>query len=139
MRHSFLDRYSRLQSPIHRISVSIKLISLVLLLVAIVTTPISLYAAFEVVSILLLVVTLASRIPLTFLVRRMLLLELFAVGVAILSLLQPNGIAVFITLVVKSTLCLLAIVLFSNTTPFSELLELLRSEEHTSELQSRRR
>jgi len=127
MRHSFLDRYSKLESPIHRISVSIKLMSLILLLVAIVTTSVSLYAAYAVVGIMLLVVALVSRIPPMFLVRRMLLLELFVMGVAILSLLQPNGIAVFITLVVKSTLCLLAVVLFSNTTPFSELLELLRS------------
>jgi cobalt/nickel transport system permease protein len=127
MRHSFLDRYSRLESPIHGITVSVKLTILVLLLVAIVTTPISLYTAFAVVAIMLLVVAFVSRIPLMFLVRRMLLLELFVVGAAILSLLQPNGIAVFTTLVVRGTLCLLAIVLFSNTTPFSGLLELLRN------------
>lgn len=127
MRHSFLDRYSRLNSPIHRIDVSAKLMSLILLLVATITTPISFYAAFALVSIVLLVVAFVSRIPLIFLVRRMLLLELFVMGVAILSLLQPNGIVVFTTLVVRSTLCLLAIVLFSNTTPFSELLDLLRS------------
>lgn len=126
MRHSFVDRYSRLVSPIHRISASVKLVSLILLLATIVTTPISLYAAFVVISILLLVVALMSRIPLMFLIQRMLLLELFVVGVAILSLLQANGVAVFTTLVVRSTLCLLAIMLFSNTTPFSELLELLR-------------
>ena len=127
MRHSFLDRYSRLDSPIHRIDVSVKLMSLILLLVATITTPISSYAAFAAVSIMLLVVAFASRIPVMFLVRRMVLLELFVAGVAILSLLQPDGIAAFTTLVVRSTLCLLAIVLFSNTTPFSELLELLRN------------
>jgi cobalt/nickel transport system permease protein len=127
MRHSSLDRYSRLDSPIHRIDVSAKLMSLILLLVATITTPISFYAAFALVGIVLLVVVFVSRIPLIFLVRRMLLLELFVMGVAILSLLQPNGIVVFTTLVVRSTLCLLAIVLFSNTTPFSELLDLLRS------------
>ena len=126
MRHSFLDRYSRLESPIHSASVSVKLISLVLLLVAIVIIPGSLPAAFAAVSILLLVVAVISRIPFLFLVRWMLLMELFVVGVAILSLLQPNGVSVFTTLVVRSTLCLFAVVLFSNTTPFSELLALLR-------------
>jgi cobalt/nickel transport system permease protein len=126
MRHSFLDRYSRLESPIHGIDVSVKLLLLILLLVAIVTTPISLYAVFALVSIMLLAVAFVSRIPLMFLIRRMLLLELFVMGVAILSLLQPNGITLFAALVARSTLCLFAIVLFSNTTPFSELLDLLR-------------
>jgi cobalt/nickel transport system permease protein len=129
MRHSFIDRYSRLESPIHSISVSVKLMSLLLLLVVVVTLPLSLYAAFAAVGIILLIVAFASKIPLMFLVRRMLLLELFVVGVAILSLLQPNGIAVFAASMVRSTLCLLAIVLFSNTTPFSELLAFLRNRK----------
>jgi len=126
MRHSFLDRYSRLKSPIHRTNAAVKLISLFILLITLVTTPIAFYFAFVGASIILAVVAFVSRIPFMFLLRRMLFLELFIVGVAILSLLQPNGLAVFTAVVVRSTLCIFAVVLFSNTTPFSELLELLR-------------
>jgi cobalt/nickel transport system permease protein len=43
-----------------------------------------------------------------------------------MALLQPNGGAVFLTVVVKSTLCLLTMILLSNTTPFAELLNALR-------------
>jgi cobalt/nickel transport system permease protein len=50
----------------------------------------------------------------------------FVVGVALLSLLQPAGLAVFITLLVKSTLCLATALLFSTTTPFASLLLVLK-------------
>jgi len=67
-----------------------------------------------------------SRIPWKFVVIRLLLLEPFVLGIAIMALLQPDGWIIFLTVVVKSTLCLLTIILLSNTTPFAELLNTLR-------------
>jgi cobalt/nickel transport system permease protein len=58
--------------------------------------------------------------------RRMLVLEFFVLGVALLALLQPGGLAVFAVLFTRSTLSLFTIVLFSNTTPFYKLIELLK-------------
>lgn len=75
---------------------------------------------------LLLVVAILSTIPPRFLIRRMLRLEIFVVGMAALLMLRPNGMEIFAAVLVKSTLCLLALVLFSNTTPFSESLTLLK-------------
>ena len=68
----------------------------------------------------------ASRLPWPFLARRLLLLEPFVLGVAALSLLQPRGPSVFLTVLARSTLCLLAMILLSGTTPFAELLAVIR-------------
>ena len=45
---------------------------------------------------------------------------------ALLAWLQPHGGLVFLTLMARSTLCLLAVVLLALTTPFHELLHVLR-------------
>jgi len=127
MRHSFLDRYSRLASPIHRLPGALKLAATLVLLISIVTVPISLPGVFLGIFMLLIVVAFVSAIPPVFLLRRMLFLELFVIGVTVLSLFQKNGIIIFTALSVKSTLCLFTIVLFSNTTPFSELLALMKT------------
>jgi len=47
-------------------------------------------------------------------------------GVAGLALLQPNGLNAMIVLVVRSTLSLMTMLLLTNTTPFAELLRVLR-------------
>jgi cobalt/nickel transport system permease protein len=126
MRHSFLDRYSRLKSPIHRLPIFSKLTSTLIVLILVVTLPVAFYGMFAGLLLLLGIVAIMSRIPLPFLLKRMALLEVFVLMVSLLSLLQPNGIIVFFGLVLKSSLCLFTIVLFSNTTPFAKLLEALR-------------
>jgi cobalt/nickel transport system permease protein len=74
----------------------------------------------------LLATAITSRIPLLYLLSRVLLFEPFVLGVAALSLFQHGGFAVFCFLVLRGSICLFAIVLFSNTTPFSELLTVMR-------------
>jgi cobalt/nickel transport system permease protein len=90
------------------------------------SVPVALYGVFIAILILLLVVAYLSTIPPLFLLKRMLVLELFVIGITVLSLFQKNGSDVFAALCVRSTLCLFTLVLFSNTTPFSDLLLILR-------------
>ena len=68
-----------------------------------------------------------SRIPALFLLRRLLLLEPLVLGVALLSLFQNHGSRIFVLLAARSTLCLLTMILLSNTTPFSALLAIMRT------------
>ena len=70
--------------------------------------------------------SIISGIPLSYLAQRLLLVEPFVLGLAVLTLLQPGGWMVFLGIVVKSTLCLLAMVLLASTTPFAELVQVLR-------------
>ncbi len=127
MRHDFLDRYSRLASPIHRLRAPVKLIIAFAILVLVVSARPDNWILFLAVFVFLAIIALFSRIPSTFIIGRLLLLEPFALGVALLSLLQHNGGQVFLGVLTKSTLCLLTMILASNTTPFSEILAALRS------------
>ncbi len=127
MRHDFLDRYSRLTSPVHRLRAPMKLIFALAILVAVVSIPASASAVFVAILVFLLIVAVVSRIPWKFILGRLLLLEPFALGVALLTMLQHNGERIFLGILLKSTLCLLTMILASNTTPFSEFLATLRS------------
>lgn len=127
MSPDFLDKYSRLDSVIHRLPAGAKLLVTVGLLLVIITLPMRLAWGFAVIALLLVAVAALSRIPPRFIVRRVLTMEVFVLGVAVLALFQPNGRVLFASLVLKATLCLLAMVLLSNTTPFSQILRVLRA------------
>lgn len=61
-----------------------------------------------------------------FLLKRLLLLEPFVLGVAGLILFQPGGGAKFVLALGKTNLCLLMTLLLSQTTRFTDLLGVLR-------------
>lgn len=126
MRHDFLDKWSRLDSPIHRTSSAVKLTLALVLVVAIVACRMNFWWALAGIAILLAAVALASRIPPAFLLRRLILLEPFVAGTAALSYFQPDGARVALSLIIKSTLCLATMILLTNTTPFAEILRTLR-------------
>jgi cobalt/nickel transport system permease protein len=126
MRHDFLDRFSRLDSPVHRMPSGAKVAAAVAAVVALTVVPVRWHAVFAVAAVLLAAIAALSRIPASFLLRRLLLLEPFVIGVALLALLQAGGLTVFAAVLVRSTLCLFALILLANTTPFTELLHVLR-------------
>jgi cobalt/nickel transport system permease protein len=127
MQADYLDHYSRLDSPIHRLPASIKLAAAVALILAMVLLPMRLRLYLLLPAILLIAIALLSRIPMRFLVRRVLTLEPFVLGVAVLALFQPHGGGLFVVLVARCTLCLAAVTLLANTTPFSDLLRILKT------------
>jgi cobalt/nickel transport system permease protein len=122
MRHDFIDRFSRINSPIHCQRTSIKVVIAFILVICTVMLPISLILYFVIVLFILIVIAAISKIPKGFLAKRLVLLEPLVLGISTLTLFQPGGGSVFITIVVKSSICLLTMILLSNTTPFSELL-----------------
>jgi len=126
MRHDFLDRYSRLRSPVHRLPSGSKLLLSLALIVVTVSVSIDHSLLFFGIAVLLLCTTFVSRIPWKFILGRLLVLEPFALGVAVMALFQQGGLHVFLSLLIKSTLCLCTMILISNTTPFSEILTALR-------------
>ena len=126
MQHSFPDRFSRLDSPIHRLPTACKVFCGIGLVVTTALVPLRFAAWLAVPTILLAVVAVVSRIPLLFLLRRILLLEPFAIGVSLLALFQPTGTKLFCLLIVRATLCLTTAILLANTTLFAELIRLMR-------------
>lgn len=126
MRHDFLDRYSRLGSPIHRLPTIVKLFGALGVVAASVSVSFTHIWFFIVVAVVLLVLSALTSIPWRFILGRLILLEPFALGIALMALLQENGGMVFLSILVKSTLCLLTAILLSNTTPFASLLQTMK-------------
>ena len=126
MHHDYLDRFSRLDSPVHRVPAWLKLACALSLLLITILIPMSRAALFGVLAALLIVIAVASRLPLLPLAGRLLMLEPFVLGVALLSLFQPGGVAIFLRLVARGSLCLFTVLLLSSTTPFSEILTVFR-------------
>lgn len=122
MRHDFLDRYSRLSSPVHRLPTAVKLLGTCCIIVATVAVPFSATWFFVVTAGLLLIIAAVSTVPWRFILKRLLLLEPLALGIAVMALFQPNGTTIFLSIVTRSTLCLFTVILLSNTTPFEDLL-----------------
>jgi len=127
MRHDFLDRHARLDTPVHRLPAALKLVAALCLVFVIVILPASWSVFLVAVATFLLLVAGISRIPWRFLAWRLVLLEPFVLGVAILALFSPGGWRMFLFLVAKCTLCIFTMVLLSNTTPFSEILRVLKA------------
>jgi cobalt/nickel transport system permease protein len=75
---------------------------------------------------LLLLAALLSRIAIWFLVRRLLLLSPFVLGVVAVNALQATGHARWLALAARSGICLFTVVLLANTTPFGKILGALR-------------
>ena len=121
-----LDRYSRLDSPIHRRPAWLKLTFALAIILTVVALPVRHALYLTLPALALLTIAAIARIPPMFLLRRLLLLEPFVLGVALLSLLQPEGWRVSSLLAARGTLALLSMVLLANTTPFPDLLKLIR-------------
>jgi cobalt/nickel transport system permease protein len=95
--------------------------------VATVLAPVQWRAWFIGVAVLLVLTMWLSRLPLLFFFRRLLVLSPFVLGVVLINAFQPAGRVNWLGVAAKSVLCLLTVILVSNTTPFSQILRVLRS------------
>ncbi len=127
MRLNWLDRGDAVDSRVRRAPAGLKLGLAVALVVGVAAGPWSGWLFYGGVAGMLAAAAWASRLPAVFLLSRLLLLEPLVLGVALLAWFQPDGGRIALGMVIRSTLCLFAMVLFANTTPFSELLRVLRS------------
>ena len=122
----YLDQYAHLDSPIHRIPAPTKLAMAMVLLFLSLLFPISWTWFFWGLAILLLVGAITSRVPLGFLLRRVLWIELVIVGMAASRLFgEEGGFVPFLALVVHATACAAIMLLVSSTTRFTDILSTL--------------
>lgn len=138
MQHAFLDEHSNLDSPVHRLDPRAKLVGLVCLIFVCVTTPPDCYPAFAAYLGLELSLLAASRLPWRHVLKRMLVVVPFVLGVALFLpffgsgggsynlgpvKVSAHGLTVLWNVAVKSGISVLAVVLLSSTTPFPELIK----------------
>lgn len=125
MHRRLLEPYQSGPSAIHRLPAAMKCAAAMAVVLGVVLLPRAAWPAYGVTGAGLLVVAALSRIPPQRLATRLLMVEPFALGVALLSLFQPDGARIFAATVARSTLCLFAMVLLAATTRFSDILRVL--------------
>lgn len=142
MHHSFLDRYSDLDSPIHRLDPRTKIITTLILVIGVVATPPTAWLAFALYFAALGGLVLLSRLPLLYVLKRSLVIVPFVLVVAIsIPFLKEGetagsyniwlwrasvshaGVIAFWNVAVKAWLSILATILLSSTTRMPDLLK----------------
>ncbi|MDD3288057.1 MAG: cobalt ECF transporter T component CbiQ [Alphaproteobacteria bacterium] len=141
MEHGFIDRHSCISSPVHRIDARVKIVVALAFIIIVVTTPPQRLGAFVVYAGLLSWVVALSRVPLSFVVTRSLMVLPFSALVALgLPFLDGSETVVFLGVnlsvkglwvlagaAMKSVLGVAALLMLVSTTPFNSLMAGLRS------------
>ena len=94
MRHSFIDKYSNLESPLHKLSASLKIIITFLSLIALTIAPakIVVYPAFL---LFILVCIYISKVPLLHIIKRALIILPFIIFVVLMNVFfEQNGLKI---------------------------------------------
>ena len=140
MEHGFIDKYSGIDSSVHRLDARVKAIVTLSFILTVVTTPPQHLLAFVTYGGLILWIAALSRVPLAFIARRAALVLPFSAFVAIglpflggsetiivLGVhLSVKGLWILAGAAMKSVLGAAALALLVSTTPFAKLLAALR-------------
>lgn len=119
MRHGFLDAYSHLDSPVHRLTARGKLLLLLLFTVAVVVMPTGQWEGIAGYTLFLGMVWATSRLPFPYVLSR----SAAVLPVAILIALFRGKAGETAFLVAKAWLTVTATILVTATTPFPRLLQ----------------
>jgi len=137
MRHSYLDQHSDLHSPVHSLDPRAKIVALFSFLFIVIFTPITQAQKFVLYGALILSLILISRVPAKFVLKRSLAIipfvGLVAIGLPFLGgsggsynfgvfSVTQSAFLIFLNVLVKSWLCVLAMIVLTSTTSFSKLL-----------------
>lgn len=139
MKHSYLDRYSNLDSFIHRLDARAKIVMFFALVILTVSTPAKSYFAFAVYFAVLMLLLLLSRLPLGHVFKRSLVFVPFVLMVAIfIPFLKANevgggynlvglnmsksGLLVLWNVVAKSYISIVSMIILSSSTSFKDLM-----------------
>ena len=145
MKHSFIDEYSHLNSFIHRLDPRTKLLASLAFIVAVLLTPASNWPIFTIYFCIIAVMLVLSKLPPLYVLKRSLVIFPFVLLIAVFIpffkegqvagsyniwlwqiSITYNGLLILANVVVKSWLCILALILLSSTTKLDDLLKGLR-------------
>lgn len=124
MEHSFLDKYSSIDSPIHRLDPRVKLISFFSFILFVIATGSGKFTAFFLYGILMLALIRLSKLPLIFVLKKSLVIIPFVLFIAV-SIPFYNSSLTFWAILIKSFLSILSMIILSNTTKFTNFLKAL--------------
>ncbi len=125
MKHSFIDKYSKLDSLVHKLDPRTKIISFFMFIIFVITTPQADFFQFASYAAVILLVILLSKVPLGYIFKRACVIIPFVVLVAIFVPFMnetQDGFRIFWNVLIKSFLAILATIMLSSATKFPELL-----------------
>lgn len=125
MKHSFIDKYSNLNSLVHKLDPRTKIISFFAFIIFVITTSHADFIQFTSYATVILLVILLSKVPLIYIIKRVYVIIPFVVFVAIFVPFMnetQDGFRIFWNVLIKSFLAILATIMLSSTTKFPELL-----------------
>ena len=144
MKHAFLDKYSSLDSPIHRLDPRSKVIGVLILLGGVAFTPTAAWGQYGLYLVGVSLLLALSRLPWGHVWGRALVVVPFVLLISIsLPFIREGepvwafslgsirlgvtdaGIALFGTVLAKALLSILALILLTSSTPFPDLLKAL--------------
>ena len=121
MHHVLLDRWSQGVSPLHRLDARAKILTLLVFLIVLATTPGDAFAVLATYAALLAAAILIARLPLGLMVTRAMVVLPFSMTFALISWLAGEPLRA-LALVEKSYLSTVAVLLVAGATPLPLLL-----------------
>jgi cobalt/nickel transport system permease protein len=110
----------------HRISPNLKLGAALVMITSIALLPRRPDSIYLAPAALLLLFWLISRMPFIYALRRLAVVEVFILGIALLSLVNLSARPLLFSTLIKSNLCAVTMLLLTWTTPFHDILHELR-------------
>lgn len=142
MKHAYIDKHSNLDSLIHRLDPRIKIITLFAFIFFVISTKPNLFITFALYGSLITILIILSKIPLTFILKRSLVIIPFVLMIAIFIpffkkgevaggysfgtfrlTVSYDGIMVFWNVLIKAYLSILSMLLLITSTTFQDLLK----------------
>jgi cobalt/nickel transport system permease protein len=115
-----------IDSPLHRAPAWAKLVLALAFSVGLALVPAARWGWMVLAIAVVAVVHRLARLPLGPSLARLAIAQPFVLGVAVLTLFQGRGLAVFVAVVLKATACVAAVQLLAATTRIDDLLAALR-------------
>lgn len=125
MKHSFFDKYSHINSPVHKVNPVLKLI--LFLSIGIFLNIISFQTGiYIIIGFIILVITYLSKVPLIFILKRTLVILPFVVLIALTNFFSKfSENTVFYKTFLNAYIMITLLILFTQTTKFTEMLKSL--------------
>jgi cobalt/nickel transport system permease protein len=115
----------RLLSPLHPLPAGTKLGATAIIILATTLLPPRVTSLYLAPAGLVLALWLVARVPFRHGLRRLLVAELFIIGIALFALFSPTHRMAFISAFIKSNICVAMMIVLTWTTSFSDLLAVL--------------
>ncbi len=141
MKHSYIDKYCNLKSPIHLLNPVLKTTFALVFVIFITTIPLQRYQEYFFYFLILIILVFLSKFPILYILKKSLLILPFVFLVAIFLPFYLNdenywiikigiynlkiskmGMIKFLNLIIKSWLAIITMILLSSTTRFRDLL-----------------